>query len=353
MGNGMVEENFPMKCSQCHRLRPSSSLGLLFISFLRLGATAFGGPAMVAYIRKMAVEQNHWLEEESFRSGVALCQTIPGATAMQTAAYVGLRVRGTLGAMASFVGFGLPAFLLMMTLSALYVQTRHLSPVVSAFSGLQAIVVGIVAKATVSFGRTSLKKWQDGLIAAGAAFMFGLKVSPILVILLAALSAFVLHDQQPIAQLKVDSPKKPYPLRNVLSLLSFAVIGFASLFLLDRKLFQLAALMSRIDLFAFGGGFASIPLMFHEIVEARSWMDASTFLNGIALGQVTPGPIVITATFIGYLLNGPFGGLTYSCLLLYWLYWWWQLCPTSTGCELRPALIGSSVGYCVLLPDFF
>jgi len=76
---------------------------------------------MVAYIRKMAVEQNHWLEEESFRSGVALCQTIPGATAMQTSAYVGLRVRGTLGAMASFVGFGLPAFLLMMTLSALYV----------------------------------------------------------------------------------------------------------------------------------------------------------------------------------------------------------------------------------------
>jgi chromate transporter len=264
---------------------------------------------MVAYICKMAVEQKHWLDEESFRSGVALCQTIPGATAMQTAAYVGLRVRGTSGAMASFVGFGLPAFLLMMTLSALYVQTRHLSPVVSTFSGLQAIVVAIVAKATASFGRTSLKKWQDGLIATVAACMFGLKVSPILVILLAALSALVLYNRQPIGQSKVDSKKEPYPLRNLLWLLSFAVVGFALLLLLNRKLFQLAALMSRIDLFAFGGGFASIPLMFHEIVEVRSWMDASTFLSGIALGQVTPGPIVITATFIGYLLNGPFGGL--------------------------------------------
>lgn len=264
---------------------------------------------MVAYIRKMAVEQKRWLDDESFRNGVALCQTIPGATAMQTSAYVGLRIRGVSGAMASFVGFGLPAFLFMMTLSGLYVQTRHLSPVVSTFGGLQAIVVAIVAKATVSFGRTSLKKWQDGLIAIVAACMFGLKVSPILVILLAALSALVLYNRQPVDQSRVDSKKEPYPLRNLLWLLSFAVIGFALLLLLDRKLFHLAALMSRIDLFAFGGGFASIPLMFHEIVEVWSWMDASTFLNGIALGQLTPGPIVITATFIGYLLNGPFGGL--------------------------------------------
>ena len=298
-----------MKHSQCQPFSQTPSLAVLFISFLRLGATAFGGPAMVAYIHKMAVEQKHWLDEESFRSGVALCQTIPGATAMQASAYVGLRVRGTWGAMVSFVGFGLPAFLLMMTLSALYVQTRHLSPVVSTFNGLQAIVVAIVARATVSFGRTSLKKWQDGLIAIVAAGMFGLKVSPILVILLAALSTLVLYERQPIGQSRVDSPKKPYPLRNLFLLLSFAVIGFALLLLLDRKLFQLAALMSRIDLFAFGGGYASVPLMFHEIVEVRSWMDGSTFLDGIALGQVTPGPIVITATFVGYLLDGPLGGL--------------------------------------------
>jgi chromate transporter len=76
---------------------------------------------------------------------------------------------------------------------------------------------------------------------------------------------------------------------------------------MERKLFDLASIMFRIDLFAFGGGFASVPLMFHEIVEVRSWMDAQTFLNGIALGQITPGPIVITATFVGFLLYGPVG----------------------------------------------
>ena len=81
------------------------------------------------------------------------------------------------------------------------------------------------------------------------------------------------------------------------------------LFFTNPRLFKLAGLMLRIDLLAFGGGFASVPIMFHEIVDVRSWLDGPTLLDGIALGQITPGPIVITATFIGYLLYGPVGGI--------------------------------------------
>src|SRR5450759_2146551 len=120
------------------------SIRQLFTSFLRLGLTAFGGPSMIVYIRKMAVEKKHWLDAETFSDGVALCQTIPGATAMQTAAYVGLKTRGVIGASASFIGFGLPAFLLMMTFAALYTKTHNLLIVISAFSGLQAIIVAII-----------------------------------------------------------------------------------------------------------------------------------------------------------------------------------------------------------------
>ena len=286
------------------------SITQLFVSFLRLGITAFGGPSMIAYIRTMAVEKKRWLDAETFNDGVALCQMIPGATAMQTAAYVGLKTRGIIGASASFIGFGLPAFLLMMTFTALYTYTHNLPIVISAFSGLQAIIVAIIANATLSFGKTILKDWKALVIAGMAAALFGLNVSPILVILLAAMAGLALIRPKQSNPSHLISSEQALPTtKPLLFILSVAAIGFLLLFLFNRTLFNLAALMFRIDLFAFGGGFASVPLMLHEIVEVRHWIDSQTFMNGIVLGQVTPGPIVITATFVGYLLGGPLGGV--------------------------------------------
>lgn len=286
------------------RKRPS--LSSLFLSFLKLGATAFGGPGMVPYIGNMAVEKRQWLDEQTFRDGVALCQTIPGATAMQVSAYVGLKARGLRGAAATFVGFGLPAFSLMVALSAIYLRTYSLPAVVSVFHGLQAVVVAIVANATVSFGKTSLKKWQEIFVASIAAGMFGWGLNPIFAILLAAVLGIALSEGNPVSSEPEQKPEL-YSRDNLCWVFVAAASGFALLFMINRPLFELAGLMFRIDLFAFGGGFASVPLMFHEIVEVRGWLEPQKFLDGIALGQVTPGPIVITATFIGYLLHGPIG----------------------------------------------
>jgi len=289
----------------------SPSLIRLFASFLRLGTTAFGGPAMVAYIRKMAVEQNRWLDEATFQDGVALCQTIPGATAMQTAAYVGLRSRRLSGAAVCFVGFGLPAFCFMAILSAFYARTHDLPLVLAAFQGLRAMTVAIVANAALTFGKRSLRGPADFIIAGLAAALFALKVNPIVVILLAALLALLLYRKRtkPKPQVTVESAMQARSRWRVTPILLVVAAGFALLFVANRGLFDLGVLMFRIDLFAFGGGFASVPLMYHEIVDVRSWMDGETFMNGIALGQVTPGPIVITATFVGYLLHGIAGAV--------------------------------------------
>jgi chromate transporter len=282
---------------------------MLFASFLRLGVTAFGGPAMIAYIRKKAVTQKQWLDEASFQDGVALCQVIPGATAMQMAAYVGLKVRGVRGALITYIGFGLPAFFLMMALSVLYAVTHALPAVVSVFSGLQAVIVAVVANATVSFGKTSLRNRQGVLISGIAAGLFWLMANPILIILLAAFLGMLLSGRQQTDLRAGHDIKISTTTRPLLLFLLVAVSGFALLYFLQQDLFQLALLMSRIDLIAFGGGFASIPIMFHEIVKVRAWMDGPTFLNGIILGQFTPGPIVITATFVGYLVHGPAGAI--------------------------------------------
>ena len=264
---------------------------------------------MIAYIRKIAVEQKQWLDHESFQEGVALCQTIPGATAMQMAAYTGLKIRGARGAVVSYVGFGLPAFLLMLTLSFAYSRTHALPAVVAAFSGLQAVIVSVVANATLSFGKTSLKNWKSVIIALIAAGLFGLMADPVLILLLAALLGVLLNGRGPAAYKPSHATRIEHTTLPVLLLLSASGAGFVLLFFLRKDLLDLATLMARIDLMAFGGGFASVPLMFHEVVQVRSWMDGPTFLNGIVLGQFTPGPIVITAAFVGYLVRGLAGAV--------------------------------------------
>jgi chromate transporter len=282
----------------------------LFLSFLRLGSTAFGGPAMIAHIRELAVERNRWLTGESFRRGVALCQSIPGATAMQMAGYVGLRSGGLRGAAASFAGFGLPAFLLMTALSAGYAGSREVPGIVSLFRGLQVLVVAIVAHATFLFGRDIARRAGDLSLAVGSSALFWAGVSPFAVIGAAAMAGIlVLRDAPPPSPDVPEGENTGGVPGPVLLFLLLVCAGVAVLYAADRRLFHLAAVMLRVDLFAFGGGYGALPLMFHEIVVGMRWMDGKTFMDGIALGQVTPGPIVITATFVGYLVAGVPGAL--------------------------------------------
>ena len=268
---------------------------------------------MVAHIKEMAVTRHHWLVEERFNDGVALCQSIPGATAMQTAAYVGLRAKGVAGAFASFVGFGLPAFILMLILSSLYAKYHEVPGIISLFNGLQVVVVAIIANATYSFGKSTFQNYKEILLALAAAVALRTGVSPFLAILGAAFIGIVfLSGKGIIAASTIERERDGYRVAQLAMLFLILLLVLLLLYLIDVKLLNLSMLMMRIDLFAFGGGFASVPLMLHEIVQVRGWMDGKTFMDGIALGQVTPGPIVITSAFVGYMLYGLSGAIVAS-----------------------------------------
>ena len=262
---------------------------------------------MIAYIRTTIVERREWLTESVFSEGVALCQIIPGATAMQTAAYSGLCLRGAPGAAASFLGFGAPAFIFMMVLSALYSKAEKLPFAVAAFGGLQAMVVSIVAVAALSFGKSYIKNLRGAAMAVCSALLFGFGLNPVIVIAFSVLAGLLIMPGKK-ADASCAQVRTAPNLRAVILMIAAAGAAFVFLYFFDRRLFRLAALMSRIDLTAFGGGFSSLPMMFNEVVQARHWLSADAFMNGLALGQVTPGPIVITATFIGYRLYGAIGG---------------------------------------------
>jgi len=281
----------------------------LFIAFLRLGLTAFGGPAMVAHIKELSVHRHQWIDETDFKNGIALCQSIPGATAMQVAAYVGLRVKGIFGALAAYLGFGLPAFILMLVLSFFYTRFSGLPQFISLFNGLQVIVVAIILNSVLSFGRDIANNYRGIIIALLSAVSFWSGVSPFIVIIGAGLIGVVFGGSSTPSS-TLDSDRKGTPnTKHIVLLLSILLIFITGLYITNLVLFNLATVMLKIDLFAFGGGFASVPLMLHEVVINREWLDSKTFMDGIALGQITPGPIVITSTFVGYLVYGTAGAI--------------------------------------------
>ena len=176
---------------------PEISLPRLFLTFLRLGATAYGGPAMMAYVRQECVGKRKWLSDEEFKEGMALCQVIPGATVMQMSTYVGYRLRGLPGAVAAGVAFVLPAFLFMAILSAAYFSYGNLPTVRALFTGLAAIVVAIILNACVSMSRTALHGWRGVLLAALAFGALALRINLVLVLVGAALLALGLFRGEP------------------------------------------------------------------------------------------------------------------------------------------------------------
>jgi len=289
---------------------PDRRPAAFFWAFLRLGSTAFGGPAMVHYIGELATRRKGWLTPEDFREGAALCQSIPGATAMQTAAYVGLRAGGVRGAAAAYVGFALPAALLMLAASMAYQRAASLAAVQAALLGFHAVIVALAANAALRFGRAHIRSAQDVLLALACTLALYAQASPVAVIAGAAFLSIAGRrgsPSRPSAASLMSSPRGG--VRTAAALLAASVAVLAALLAIEPRLGALAAICMKVDALAFGGGFASVPLMYREIVTARSWLDPKTFMDGIALGQVTPGPIVITATFVGYQVAGLAGAL--------------------------------------------
>lgn len=278
----------------------------LFLSFFWIGLTGFGGLAMTAHIRKHIVDKRKWIDANTFDSGLALCQIIPGAIVMQLSAYIGLKLKGVRGAVVCFVGFGLPAFLIMFILSVLYKQSKNISGVEVVLGGLRVIIVSIVANAAYIFGKKNFKNVNDWIIAAIAAGLFLTKLHPMLVLLIASLLGLVLSKKDLEATEELSKAKT---FRFFLIMLLVVAIGSTVLFFLNKEYFTLATIMFRIDLFSFGGGLAAMPMMYHELVDLFGWFDEKTFMDGVILGQVTPGSIIIAATFFGYMHFGIIGSI--------------------------------------------
>jgi chromate transporter len=274
--------------------------------FLRLGAIGFGGPvALVARMRQDLVDSRGWIVEEDFRDGLALAQLAPGPLAAQLAMYLGWLADGVLGATLVGIAFVLPSFVMVLVLAAGYARAGGLPIIGALFYGVGAAVIALLARAGYRLARSTVAR--DRLLWAvtgvNAVATVALRRESVLLVLLSGL--FVLAARAG-AGAKTDEPSggaRPAVIgaASMLSPFGGLVVGASSL----PALFVFFAVSGLV---VFGSGLAIVPFLHGGVVVERHWLTEQQFLDAVAVSLLTPGPVVITVAFIGFLVAGLAGG---------------------------------------------
>jgi len=271
----------------------------------RIGCIGFGGPPThISLLRELCVSRRSWLEARDFEDAVAACNLLPGPASTQLAIYCAWRVRGRRGALIGGISFIVPGLLLIVALAALFVQSSPPRWVLGAGAGAGAAVAAVAVRAGWSLvpaswvrARNSNRaRWIVYLLAGGVA---AATVGPWLVLVLLGCGALELVLQR---RLRLDGAPAFAPL------VAFGVAG--------GGLPALVWVALKVGALSYGGGFVIVPLMQSDAVDHYHWLSAAQFLNAVALGQITPGPLVQTVAVVGYAAAGV-GGAFLAALVAF------------------------------------
>lgn len=293
------------------------SLWSLFWTFLKIGSTAFGGfMALISVVQNYLVDREKLLTDEEMLDGISLATILPGPVAVNVVAYAGYKIRGLPGAVICATAVILPSFFLILFLSYAYFTWGEVPAVSSVFQGFLPAVAAIIAATAIKMGKKTISASSEFSIAIMAILvliLIGGFYSTLAIIIGAGLIGWVRFNEDEVSEdkddlnLNIDKQKK-YPKKLMIlagmSLLAIIVPLASSKTFLAGKLLATFAGMSVL---LFGGGFVFIPLMQESIVETYQWVTHQEFIDAIAMGQITPGPILISATFIGYKVAGVLG----------------------------------------------
>jgi chromate transporter len=288
-------------------------------TFFKIGITCWGGPAIVAYIKKEIVEKKKWLRDDEFKESLGFCQMFPGAIAVQTSAHIGYRIKGTLGSLFAFFFYTLPTFLLILFLSFIYFKYEKVPSFIKLFEYLDSVIVAIIVEAIWSMRKLAEQNFKGALLILLSAVAFILNGEVVLILLVAGVLGVLLFEKK--GEQKIEL-KTIFGYLKKLSFFPLVLFVFllAIFFLfgnISPDIKELCFRMVKVNLLAFGGGYTAVALMFQESVIATEWLTESEFVNGLALGQITPGPVIITATFIGYKIGGFTGAVLSTIAVLF------------------------------------
>jgi len=279
--------------------KPAYSLKDLCLYFLRLGTLGFGGPvALVGYMHRDLVENRKWISEDDYREGLALSQLAPGPLAAQLGIYLGYVHHGVVGATLAGAAFVLPSFLMVIVIGWTYVQYGGLPWMQAVFYGVGAAVIGIITISSYKLTTKSIGKdallWGIFIVLAFMTFWF--EEEMIALILAGGIVVWL-----------VKAP--PTWLRTSAHGILPGLLAQVQVVTFESKLWQIAWFFTKAGAFVFGSGLAIVPFLYGGVVKEYGWLNEQEFVDAVAVAMITPGPVVITVRFIGYLVAGFWGAV--------------------------------------------
>lgn len=287
-------ENNPARPSLSHRVMEVAGL------FLKLGFTAFGGPAAhIAIMHDQVVKRRKWLDDQHFLDLLGATQLIPGPNSTEMAIHIGFVRAGLPGLIAGGVCFTLPAALIVIALSWMYVRYGTLPQAGGILYGIKPVVIAIILQALWSLGQKAVKGYLTAAAGIGVIVLYFLGINEIALLFAGAIGVMIFQN---LRRFKNSSMRSFIPLSLAglgLSAMAAAPFSFTTLFLTFLK----------IGAILYGSGYVLIAFLRTDFVERLGWLTNQQLLDAIAIGQVTPGPLFTAATFIGYILGGVKGAI--------------------------------------------
>jgi len=269
--------------------------------FLRLGLLGFGGPvALVGQMERELVSERKWLSKEQMREAIAICQSLPGPLAIQVGVYISYLRAGFWGAWAGGWAFIFPNFVIVAALGALYVYLGDLKPITAIFYGVSPAVIALILHSCYRLAKLGMEDWIQWVIAAVCFFVTILLQAEVALLFIGAGIVGILYYGNIVRRAQKSRLQSILAIPLLVQLAPTpSVSTLSKLFLFFLKAGSLT----------FGSGLVIVPFLEQGLVQQYNWLDQRQFLIAVAIGMISPGPVVITATFVGYLVAGFWGSL--------------------------------------------
>jgi chromate transporter len=324
-----------------------------FFFFFKMGFMAYGGPAMLGFIKKEVVFKRSLISEDDFNEGIALVNVIPGATNSQMVAFIGYKLKKGRGAIIAFTAFIIPAFIEMLIFTVVYKTTGNVGMFMQVFNSLAAVITAILLNTVIMFGSKIVKEWRLDILAlitlAMLIFKFNVLVILLVIVILTFLLFFINKKFWPFSgtsaikgknldknesfgdgmdvearSVKDIEGKKKIDLKKFIKVywaffISAALVAASLIasFFLKSDLFLAGLTLTKASVLGFGGAIPMLTIIQYDMVDVLKIFSQKQIVDALVLGQITPGPIMITSTFIGYYISGFIGAVLCTIVAFY------------------------------------